>query len=304
MRFRLHAGGVERRLLFRWDRWPWEDFGSGRIRYVAEAGTFVDPSRPWWRRKFSLAYLPHEAREAISSACMQHWQAPEVDQPDELSLRVWHGPFRLTRIRLDATGVSVRESGYTSVCPWAEVASAWLVRLNAEQPDFLSLCMVLRDRKLVLRKHIGKPRWFGADGATVLNLLQRYLPPERVHVACVHGEPPKDRDLVLRIQILRHILNGIWIMWLFLAVLVLMLVPAAYLLYVLLDVNDGYDLTAWAIMMVPCVILPTALAYIARANIRAFRDALRTSEERAVEVLGAVGLDAALDEAQFDTNGL
>lgn len=195
LRWRLlvDGQGITRWRLFRRDVWTWAYFGSGRIRKVHPC-SFVDPNRPWWRRKLSLGYLAENDIQAVVAEINRHYRLPPPPEMRE-SLTIKYG-FRC-QATLSKNGIQLLTRGTPSVYLWHEIRSVHFTRMDPLRRDFRNLEIVLPDRtielSLVTSQYGTNPTWRGATAEEISEFLLHYLAPEQVDTS-IAGEPLKKRS--------------------------------------------------------------------------------------------------------------
>ncbi len=85
-RIRIDHRGVSRRILWFWDLWSWDLFTAGEVRRGAGLCDYVNPHRPWWRRRLELGFLEKSDAEAVSELIKRIW-APSLSAPVPETLR-------------------------------------------------------------------------------------------------------------------------------------------------------------------------------------------------------------------------
>ena len=191
LRWALQVGecGIARRWLFGWDFWSWGDFASGRIekRYPI---TFVDPERPWWRRKLRIAYLADAELKDLIQLINEHYRLPATPVLDEV-LRIKYG-FRRS-VEFDWRDIRLKARGESHYFTWKEVQRLRITRMDSKRRDFTKLELVLPDQeielKLVTVHGVTTPTWTGASGEALNEFLLAHVPAERI-VVDIAGECP------------------------------------------------------------------------------------------------------------------
>ena len=183
---RIDDGGIVRRRLFRWDRWTWDDFASGRIekRHPME---FIDPQRPWWRRKLTIGMLSNSDLKDVVGRINEHYRLPPPPMcPDVLRLN-----FALRKsVEFDAGRIRVKKPGGLTEFTWSDVSRLRIVRMDPLRRDFASLQLTFPGEEIELRRGSdSRPFWTGASGEEVNEFLLAHVPPERV-VIDIFGECP------------------------------------------------------------------------------------------------------------------
>lgn len=190
---RVEHEGIARRVLLGWDRWRWSDFAAGRIRKQYPC-TFVDPERPWWRRKLRFGFMAGDDVKVVLERINAHYRLPPPPQLPH-ALRVKYG-FRRSAA-LDATGVHVLASGEPTEYLWSDVRRVHITRIDPIRRDFKTCEVFLPDREIALKivSHQGgtSPSWRGATPEMVSEFLSRHVPAERIDVD-IQGERPARRE--------------------------------------------------------------------------------------------------------------
>jgi hypothetical protein len=191
-KMRIDNRGVSRRWFFRWDLWPWERISSGRIE-KRHPHTLVDPDRPWWRRRLSLALMaPADITRAMELVNARYRLPGPPEIPNDLDI---HYGFR-RRVRFDARGICIEARGEARQFLWSEVIRVRITRMDRLRRDFKSLEMTLPDREIefthVSTQYGTVPSWRGATPAVVNAFLERYVSADRIDID-VFGEPPPTR---------------------------------------------------------------------------------------------------------------
>jgi hypothetical protein len=162
--------GLVRRGWLGRDAWTWIDFAGGGVR-KGPLFRFVDPARPWWRRKLDIGLLGRDERREVMEAVNAHYRLPPAPPlPDSLTIR-----YRFIRAAtFDAAGIRHTASGVTHVYDWDSVSHVMIERHDAVRRDF---------RTLDLWMHGTNPNWRGATAEELNEFVFRYLPADRIEVA-------------------------------------------------------------------------------------------------------------------------
>jgi hypothetical protein len=187
---RVDDQGVARRWLIRWDLWSWDDFASGRIE-KRHPFTFVDPLRPWWRRRLRLDYLDGVERMEVSDLINGRYRLPP-SPPRRECLQIPYG-FRRS-VRLDWRGVHLLTRGTPHEYLWSDVRRVHIVRMDPLRRDFTVLELFLPDHeielKLLPQQGTTNPSWRGATAEEINDFLLALIPPDRVDID-IHGARPR-----------------------------------------------------------------------------------------------------------------
>jgi hypothetical protein len=191
-RLRVDSAGISRRILWWWDLWPWEAFSAGQIRHGITLQSYVDSSRPWYRRRLHLGYLQKEDAQRLDALIRRVWTLPPAPiVPDTLKFRFnWRDRREL---QLTPEGISVFRKGGRNEYGWDQVQTVEIWRLESDRRDFCELRLELPDRKLKLRVwlHQGQEclNWTGASAEVISAVFSRHVVPPRLRDFSLHGEP-------------------------------------------------------------------------------------------------------------------
>lgn len=187
-KLRLGHDGLERRILFRWDKWRWDEFATGRI-YKLHPYTLFDRERPWWRRKLRLGYMDYADIQRVVTAINAHYQLPTPPYVSA-TLTIQYG-FRHS-VTFDRHGVQLVSPGRPRAYTWQELIEIHLTRMDPIRRDFKSLLISFPDQEIELKQitHQGgaSPSWRGATAEEINEFLFRNVPDERIHIS-IEGEP-------------------------------------------------------------------------------------------------------------------
>jgi hypothetical protein len=195
-RLRVDGRGIARRRLVARHLYPWEEFASGRVREGIDSSTYEFPERYPWDRKLSIALVAEDDRSAIKEIIRRVLvRPPEPEVPLELCFRF---SVRKTA-RFGQEGLAIGPRGKEVFYHWAEVRAVRIRRFERDRRDFSSLELEFRDQTVSLRvinQHGRANRsWFGFRGepapepATIMAVLQQYVPRDRILVTSL-SEPP------------------------------------------------------------------------------------------------------------------
>jgi hypothetical protein len=187
---RIDAEGIWRRRFIRWDLWPWAAFIDGRIRDKSSVDSFLNPDKPWYWRHLDLEFLAEEERQFIHDVIRKIRTRTEIELPDEVTISF--GLMR--RARFTPAGVHLWRGSSQSgpVIPWAQMSPLELYRIDHDRRDFsrIEFRAPAGARPILLTyAHYGQPTWRGADAELLAGFLQRYAPPDRLHVNAFRGNP-------------------------------------------------------------------------------------------------------------------
>ena len=195
-RVRIDEIGVSQRRLWGWDVWPWADFASGRLR-KRHRFIFVDPQRPWGRRKLSLDLLESgEAREAVERI-NRYYKPP---QPPDISSGVAIQWMFQHRLELDQEGLHyTSHKGVSTDYAWSDLQAVEITRMDPLRQDFQQCLLVLPDREIQLLANDDNnaQSWRDSTYEEVNEILQQYTPKGRLHVF-IFGEFAPRRETVER----------------------------------------------------------------------------------------------------------
>lgn len=183
---RIDDGGLDRRRLIRWDRWTWGDFASGRIE-KRHPMDFVDPQRPWWRRKLSIGLLSAADAKEVMARINEHYRLP----PPPVYPSVLRLEFALRKsIEFDDGCIRVKKGAESSEFTWSDVSRVRINRMDSLRRDFASLELSLGGQEIELRRGPdGRAFWSGASGEEVNEFLLARVPANRI-VVDIFGECP------------------------------------------------------------------------------------------------------------------
>lgn len=192
-KLRITEDGIERRRVFRWDDWSWDDFASGKIekKYYC---TLVDPDRSWWRRKLSLGSLSRADFKRVIADINEHYKLPPPPNvPDALTIRF---RFRCSAT-LNETGIQLSRRGRLSKYTWPDVQQVHITRVDPLRRDFVAIVIHLPDDEIALQnvanRHRAGSTWRGPDSKEINEYLQTRLPADKIETA-IDGELPKTQQ--------------------------------------------------------------------------------------------------------------
>ncbi|MBK8913309.1 MAG: hypothetical protein IPM64_01690 [Phycisphaerales bacterium] len=212
LRVRVDESGVtwSRGLLI--DTWTWTDFRSGRI--IAEpGGGYLDPGRPWWRKRLPIAWLDKaDASAVIARIETHHVPPPAPPTPSTLTIRTGDG----CEARCSSSEVLYRRRGVERRVRWQDVRGLWLLRASAGRRGYRLAILSLPDRQLVLghsrRLSRCRPDGAGESAEAAADFLLRHVPPDRVQVS-IDGEPVTNRPAIeWLVEQLERRARGGWLM--------------------------------------------------------------------------------------------
>ncbi len=201
---RVSERGIERRWFKAWDFWSWEEFANGRLKKRA-AITFVDPSRPWWRRSLRLDYLSTSDRKTIIQAINHHYQLPSAPAVPE-SLRGRYGFRRVADF--DSNGVRLTSRGVTSQFPWDAVEHVRIRRFDPKRRDFMSLELRIAGQEVkfpLVEMKYGLSGIWGSGVSTVIanQFLLDHVPADRMAIDIVGERPVRLSEIEKQLNLAR-----------------------------------------------------------------------------------------------------
>lgn len=170
---RVGGEGLSRRRVFLWDSWTWDDLRSGRLRKARGFG-LVDPSRPWWRRHLSFAWLDERDLRAVLSLVNASYRLPAPLSAPRVTLRVGS---RL-QLSMDNLGISPRRrrAERAEFIRWKDVPRIEIRRTDVPRHDFLRLTFHLAAETIRLGEPTARDsrpkRWSGATSEVVREFLK------------------------------------------------------------------------------------------------------------------------------------
>ncbi|MCU0720432.1 MAG: hypothetical protein MUC83_12060 [Pirellula sp.] len=187
-KLRVSRDGLERRILFRWDKWRWDEFARGRICKL-HPYTLLDRERPWWRRKLRLGYMDSADIQRVVAAINKHYQLP-APPCVSATLTIQYG-FRHS-VTFDRQGVQLMSPGRPRLYTWRELSEIHITRMDPIRRDFKSLLMAFPDQEIELKliTHQGgtSPSWRGATAEEINEFLFQNVPADHISVS-IEGEP-------------------------------------------------------------------------------------------------------------------
>jgi hypothetical protein len=191
---RLDERGIWRRLLVRWELWPWEDFATGAI-HKRHPISLIDRRRPLWRRRIRLDVMQRADWTHVLARVNQVYRLPPApDLPAALEL---HSGYRRV-IRL-GDGVQITVRGLQRSYSWHDVVRLRIVRMDPLRRDFQVLQLFLPDDEIRLRyeTHQGgsSPGWRGADAEVINEFLLAKLPRSIVDIELFGERPSRKVDV-------------------------------------------------------------------------------------------------------------
>ncbi len=184
----VNAEGIWRRRFFRWDLWPWEAFGEGRIQDKPGAGAYRYPERPWYWRDLDLGFLREPDRHFVTELVRRLRERPDIEVPEEATISL---PFR-RRMRFTPAGIQFWRGSQVPgpVRAWAEVGPIQLTRVDHDRRDFNRLEFQAPGGGPIRLTFVhGRPIWQGADAEALAAFLHRHVPPALLHVNALDAAP-------------------------------------------------------------------------------------------------------------------
>lgn len=200
-RLRVNTRGIARRRFLRWDLWPWEDFAAERLKFGYGDRCFVDPARPFWRRKLSLEVLTTADSDQVWKWISLVWQPAEIDVPAVLEVRV--GSLFKRVVRCDQDGIEVGRGTRLQRFTWSDVVSLEVEKLRHNRPDFRRLTLELPSIKLAFLRNqqngVESRTWSGAEPEVIARYLLAHAPANRQVVTASQDDPISHRELEVRL---------------------------------------------------------------------------------------------------------
>jgi hypothetical protein len=190
---RVDNRGIWRRRLFGWDLWTWDAFANGTVREGVAPYGWLNPDKPWHRRKLSFAALAEADRDWLMERVRQVWTPPPVRLPEEIKIRKHGMPW--LHLDLSPRGIVLWEEkgDHARHYGWADVLQVRVTRFDHGRHDFtrVELELPAGEPTEVLRKRPGLEgcNWDGPDPEVVLAFLQEYVDGGRVQVTALTGTP-------------------------------------------------------------------------------------------------------------------
>lgn len=211
---RVDDHGVERRhWLLCTDVWSWEDFASGRIQ-KRHPIVFVDPERPWWRRKLGVDYLSKAECAELMGVINERYRMPEPPPVAE-ALHLHYG-FRRSA-ELDWEGIRLHAGSDSRHIGWQEVERLHVARMDPVRRDFTELALTLPAERIELRMvtHQGgtTPSWRGADPEQVNEFLMAHVPADRIMIDIAGERPAHAVDVRIQIERARKRERELRLIW-------------------------------------------------------------------------------------------
>ncbi len=200
-RLRVDTSGIARRRFLRWDLWPWEDFAAERLKFGYGDRCFVDPARPFWRRKLSLETLTQADSDQVWKWISVVWQPAVTTVPEVLEVRV--GNLLKRAVRYDHSGIELGRGTRLQRFEWNEVISLKVERLRHERTDFRQLTLELPNIKLVFFRNqqngVEGRNWTGAEPDVITQYLLAHVPTDRQMTTASKDDPISQRELEVRL---------------------------------------------------------------------------------------------------------
>jgi hypothetical protein len=162
---------------------------------------FVDPARPFWRRKLSLANLTKADSDQVWKWISLVWQPAETTVPEVLELRV--GNLLKRAVRCDRSGIELGSGTRLQRFLWTEVILLEVEKVRHDRPDFRRLTFQLPSVKLVFFRNqqngVEGRNWSGAEPDAIAQYLLAHVPENRQVVIAREDEPITPRELDVRL---------------------------------------------------------------------------------------------------------
>ncbi len=198
-RLRIDERGVHVRTLRGWDSWTWEEFASGSVEQDLLSPSFVNPSRPFLRRKLRVALF--EEPVDILGAISAHWQPPPIETPDtlEISDRVFSS--RNVRMQFTNQGVEVTDRRGERTYAWSDLTGVVLHCRSVHHQSFRRVDLGFPDETVSFGSPKGdaKKTWTGADAEVIEAFLRQHVDAERIRVRTKYGPPADMEDFEERV---------------------------------------------------------------------------------------------------------
>jgi hypothetical protein len=208
--YRIDGNGVRRRQLCFWDRWPWEDFESGKLfkgmgRFYFErlSGTFGD-------RALSFSGLRDEDVAEILEVCSRFWEPPDIPLPEKIEAR-----RGLRHVRLDPEGVTLREGRWVRRFAWNEVHRVFVKKVHPDDQDFRRLWIEVEGPGFTFSAtrqggSRGK-RWTGPPAEEILRFIEEYATDVNIVYASDHTfvDSPGEKVERLRMGVRRNRIGAV-----------------------------------------------------------------------------------------------
>jgi hypothetical protein len=198
-RLRIDERGVHVRTLLGWDLWTWDEFASGNVEQERLSVSFVEPSRPFLRRKLRVALF--EEAPDILGAIGAHWQPAPIETPDTVEISDWVFSSRGMKMQLTSQGVEVTDRTGERTYAWSDLTEAVLHRPSVYHQRFSKAVLRFPDETVSLGsfKGDGNKAWIGPDAEVIEAFLRQHVDEERIRVRTKYGPPADMEDIEERI---------------------------------------------------------------------------------------------------------
>ena len=277
-RVRIDQHGISRRLLFRWDLWPWAALASGRVRKL-HPFTLHDPERPWWRRRLRLGCMASSDIQEVIAMVNTHYKLPPPpDIPAALTIKY---AFRCSAA-FDRNGIHLMIRDIPHNYLWRDLRDVHIVRMDPLRRDFKSLVITLPDQeiKLKLVTHEGgtSPSWRGATAEELNEYLLQCVPADCIHVSIAGQQLAKREYIERQLEEAKKSTRAF-------AIMMVVFFPLILGLLVWMAMDDGI----WkaAVMGAMCVVCPgSVMVFLYRAQCKQISELMDSLNGTAVTSTG------------------
>jgi len=208
--YRIDGNGVRRRQFFSWDRWPWEDFESGKLFKGMGRFYFERLSGALGDRALSFPGLRDEDVAEILDVCNRYWQPPDIPLPEKIEAR-----RGLRHISLDPEGVTLREGRWVRRYAWNEVHRVFMRKVHPDDQDFRQLRIEVEGPgfsfSAVWKAGSYARNWTGPPAEEILRFIEEYATDVDIVYASDHifVESPDEKIKRLRMVARRNRIGAV-----------------------------------------------------------------------------------------------
>lgn len=199
-RVRVDEVGVHYRGLLGWTLWPWEEFESGEVDQGTRMISFVNPKRPFLRRKLHVVFF--EDSDDLLSLCFERWRPPEVVVPEVMEIEFSEPMLGRTHLRFSEHGIEVSQGVQGATYGWPDVLEVVIERRTRYHIRFRRMTLRFAEEGGAERT-VGidpwkkrKPNvWNGPDCRVIEAFLRQYVDESRVRVEIEAEGEEKERKV-------------------------------------------------------------------------------------------------------------
>jgi hypothetical protein len=200
-RVRVDRHGISRRILWQWDLWSWDSFTAGEVRRGAGLCDYVDPNRPWWRKRLELGLLEESDAAAINELIKRVWTPSLLKPVPETPKFELKWPDKRV-VQINNEHVTVTKKGESISYRWDEVVNIEIWRLESDRPDFREFRLLLPDQEIKLLRfnnHGEEYRtWVGSTSECIAAFVGQQAERVQLQDWALHGPPQSLQELDAR----------------------------------------------------------------------------------------------------------